>query len=158
MKNFSIILILLVSMIGGNVHATDVDLEGYWSFNIKKSRKYSYSGYSMSGSRSRLGRGYYRYGSLSGGSIENNDSTAFYSGSLSLEFWRLNYYGGSTGTVLFTRGFDGLDEGYLYSDVYRSGYFRSPGRYGYGDISLAEYDGYDWTESDDIPFAKYKYF
>ncbi len=157
MKTFILVIALLTTFSVNRIQATDVALEGYWSASINNSRSYSYYGYSMSGRYSRMGAGYYRYGRISGGDITNNDYYSYYSGSLSLEFWRLSYYGGTSGSIMFTRGYSGLSSGYFYSGVYQSGYFRSPGRYGYGDISLSEYD-YGWYEVDDIPFSRYRYY
>jgi hypothetical protein len=150
------LILLLALSLAPNLFATDVDLEGYWSYYLYGTRSYSSSGYAASGRYSRLGSGYYRYGYLDGGDISNN---SYYtrSGSLSLEFWRLNYYGGSYGNIMFTRGFSSLSPGYYYGNIYRNGYFKSPGRYGYGDLSLAEYQG-SWVEVDNLSYTGYRYF
>lgn len=158
MKPSIFLLTLGLALTTGKLSATEVELEGPWSASLNSSRSYFSYGRAMSGKYQRLGAGYYRYGRISGGDISNNDYD-YDSGYLSLNFWRLNYYGGTTGNILFTRGFDDLPSGYYHPDVYCTGYFRSPGRYGYGDISLEEYDyDYGWYETDDIPFSSYRFY
>src|SRR5262245_45030855 len=90
----------------GTTHATDVNLEGYWGYFLQGTRTYYPYGKSQSGRYSNLGAGYYRSGSIRGGNISNDDYRR--SGSLSLEFWQLDYYAAGSGRVMFTRGFSPL--------------------------------------------------
>jgi hypothetical protein len=144
---------------GGGAASGGLKLQGYWSYNIQAQRTYYSTGPAQSGSKNNLGPGYYRYGYVSGGDIANNRSSG-YSGSLSLDFWRLNYYGGTTGTLLFTRGFDRLYAGYKHSSVYKAGYFKSPGTYGYALLQLSEYMGvgYGYQGKDKIAYSDYLYY
>ncbi|HEX8371924.1 MAG TPA: hypothetical protein VF585_04030 [Chthoniobacterales bacterium] len=158
MKPLIFLLTLGLAFTTSKLSATDVVLEGPWSASLNSSRTYFSSGRAQSGRLQRTGPGYYRFGRLAGGDIANNDPD-FFSGPLSLNFWRLNFYGGTTGNLLFTRGFNELPPDSFYPDVYRAGYFRSPGRRGYGDISLEEFDfDFGWEEADNIPFSAFRYY
>ena len=137
--------------------ATDVNLEGYWRYFLQGARTYFPYGTSQSGRYSNLGAGYYRYGYISGGRISNRDS--YRSGSLSLEFWQLDYYASGSGRIMFTRGFGPLYSNYYYPSVSKSGYFRSPNRWGYGKLVLTEYAGNGrWQAVDRINFGSYHKF
>ena len=149
---------LLISFSTEKASATDISMSGIWRYSIETNRVYKPVGATQNGEWNNLGSGYYRYGYIKGGDINNDDET-YDSGTLSLNFMRLNYYGGSTGTLMFTRGFRPLSVDYYYHNVYKAGYFKSSGKKGYASAYVTEYsnDG-TWDLVDEINYKDYQSF
>lgn len=61
-----------------------------------------------------------------------------FSGALSYEFHRKNFYMGNSGGVLFTAGIPPLYPGFLFGPIDAAVVIRSPGRVGWGTFVLQE--------------------
>ena len=152
-------LAMLISLFFiATANSTPVYFNGYYTFKVNAARPYFRIPPAQSGHYKSLGSGYYRSGYIDGGDIQNH-SYFTRSGSLSLEFIRMDYYGGNSGNVMFSRGYSPLKPRYLYPNVYKSGYFKSAGRYGYGVLEVVEFQSTGrWAYTDRINYSARQYF
>lgn len=142
-------LLCLATEIG---NATVLDMYGSCSYSISGSTYYFAGGRGQSGRRTNLGAGRYRTGSMYVGYLDNLNSSG-YSGSMSLEFWAMPYYGASTGFIKMTRVVGRLPAQYYYYDLYRSGWMKNYGNYRYPEFNLYEYTAAGWRWRDDVKFS-----
>ena len=158
-----------------HLHTTLITIAGCWlsvsvqnssaaTLDISGTSRYYQSGYSyyypggawQSGRASNLGGGTYREGNIRVSRIDNLTSGGR-SGTLSLEFWAMPYYGAQSGYIKMTRRMNPLYGGYYYYSIYRSGWMRMANQWRWPEFNLYEYTTSGWRWRDDVLFSSRGY-
>lgn len=118
--------------------ATNTVLFGANQYEISPDIIPNYSGVlPASGRRYFIPARFIRSANLFTNGILNREINGF-SGALSYEFHRKNFFGGTSGGVLFTAGIPPLYPGFLFGPINAAVVIRSPGRTGWGTFVLQE--------------------
>jgi hypothetical protein len=128
--------------------ATNLTLDGSGFYELGDTVTYfGGKGPKQSGSYKRLGRDYYHRVTIGMDVIENRSN--FRSGSLSFEFWGMDFFGATDGDILMTRGLNSLKGGRFYDGFDTTGWAVSLDDFRFPEISLWEFtrNGYKFRDA-----------
>lgn len=140
---------------GGGItesQATKVTLDGSGFYKTGLREFYFKRAPKQTGRYRKLGADYYHKGRFGMDQISND--TTRNSGTLSFEFWAMNYYQASSGIILMTRKLHPLNAGYYYPNKEKRGYALSINRSRYPELSLWEYTRKGWKWRDALSFTR----
>ena len=135
-----------------NAIATDLTLDGSGYYDLSDVVDYySGRGKKQSGKYKYLGADYYHRAETGMDFLSNNSNSR--SGTMSFEFWALDFYGADTGTILMTHRVSPLPGRDGYEDFYKEGYAISLNDYYYPELSLWEFTRKGWKFRDALSFS-----
>ncbi len=131
----------------------NITLEGSGFYDLERRVKFAGGrGKRQSGRYRYLGRDFYREATIGMDLVSNN--TSVQSGSLSFEFWAMDFFGADTGIVLMTRGLDSLDGFDAYEELERDGNAIFLDERRFPEISVWEFTFDGWEFNDALSFSR----
>ncbi|NJR42656.1 MAG: hypothetical protein HC767_08280 [Akkermansiaceae bacterium] len=135
------------------VRATNLTLEGSGYYDIdRKSFYIGRGGAAQSGRYRSLGSDYYRETAIGMDEISNNSRSR--SGTMSFEFWGLDFFGANGGFVLMTSRVKSLKGKRFYDGVDRIGDSVFLDEFRYPELNLYELTRSGWRYRDSLSFSE----
>lgn len=147
--------VLAFAAVSPFVNAAKVTLDGFGSYTLFKKVTYYNKPPVQSGRYNSLGSDYYHNISYSMDFITNRSNGR--SGTLSFEYWAMQYYGSDTGIVLMTRSINPMAGGQSIKDLYRTGNAVYLDRKRFPELNLWEYTSNGWKYRDSLSFTNKVY-
>ncbi len=146
------VAIISLATTSQSAKATNLTLDGSGYYDLDDTvNYYGGRGKKQSGSYKYLGRDYYHRAEIGMDLLSNNSK--FRSGSLSFEFWAMDFFGADSGVVLMTNGLNSLKGRRGYEDLQTDGYAISLDEFRYPEISLWEFTRQGWKFRDALSFS-----
>jgi hypothetical protein len=135
------------------VHATNLTLEGSGYYESdRKIKFFGGRGKKQSGKFRYLGADFYRKTEI--GMDEVVNSSNFRSGTMSFEFWAMDFFGAESGFILMTHKLSPLNSRRSYDEVDRKGYAVYLDERRYPELSLWEFTIDGWVFRDALSFSR----
>ncbi len=137
------------------LRATKLTLEGSGYYELgEEVRFYGGRGKKQSGKFKYLGADFYHKAEIGIEEVANNSK--FRSGTMSFEFWALDFFGAESGLILMTHKVTPLKARRFYEELDRKGYAIFLDERLYPELSLWEFTIDGWQFRDALSFSKNK--
>jgi hypothetical protein len=135
------------------VQATNLTLEGSGYYELgQKVKFYGGRGKKQSGKFKYLGADNYHKAEIGMDEVVNNSN--FRSGTMSFEFWAMDFFGADSGLILMTKKISPLKSRKRYDELDRDGYAIYLNERRYPELSLWEFTIDGWEFRDALSFSK----
>ncbi|NJM37297.1 MAG: hypothetical protein HC845_05180 [Akkermansiaceae bacterium] len=144
---------LAIAVSTPQVRAADLTLEGSGYYDLDSDFFYvGGRGASQSGRYRNLGRDYYHETAIGMDEVVNNSRSR--SGTMSFEFWGLDFFGADSGFVLMTSRVKSLGGGRFYDGIDRVGNSIFLDEYRFPELNLYELTRSGWRYRDSLSFSE----
>ncbi|NJM38905.1 MAG: hypothetical protein HC845_14140 [Akkermansiaceae bacterium] len=147
------VAIIIASATALESRATDLFLEGSGYFELdKKVKFFGDRGKKQSGKFKYLGADFYRKAEVGIDEVVNDSK--FRSGTMSFEFWAMDFFGAESGIILMTHKVSPLKARRFYDGLDRRGYAIFLDERRYPELSLWEFTIDGWEFRDALSFSR----
>jgi hypothetical protein len=144
---------LAIAVSTSEVQATKLTLEGSGYYDLDTEFFFiDGGGASQSGRYRALGSDFYREAAIGMDEVSNNSRSR--SGTMSFEFWGLDFFGANSGFVLMTKRIKPLGGRRFYDGIDRSGFAIFLDEFRYPELNLYELTRSGWKFRDSLSFTE----